>query len=514
MTSRMCRVSALLPEYVSMRHFRYSLCHGLVRWPRVAFHRKRSGASITCIILHFRLPDARPFPTLSAMTISARTLGALKLQVRESLIARVLQLPIQQFIHTQGVSSAFLLAAALLALIWANSPWSASYDHIWHIHLTLSGLDLPVHEWINDALMALFFFLVGMEIKQELIHGELRDLRQASLPIFGGLGGMVFPALIYALFNHARPSAHGWGVPMATDIAFSLGVLALVKNIPSELKVFLLSLAIADDIGAIAVIAVFYTDTLHLQALLIAALLVIVILLCRRIGIRRQIFYAALGFAVWLATLRSGIHATIAGVVLGLLVPVTPSVPLDQFSSVCSEMLEEFKKAQAAGDTSLASRQLGAMEYLIANTESQADRITRKLHDWIAFLVLPLFALSNAGVTFTLNTWKALLHSPLAWGVLLGLLAGKPLGITLSCWLAVRTKIASLPPAVNWRQIASVGVIAGIGFTVSLFISALAFSDPVQLGAAKTAVLLASLLAGVSGYVCLNRSTRKTGPSQ
>src|SRR5579884_3800514 len=437
------------------------------------------------------------------MTIPARTLGELKLQVRESLITRALQLPIQQFIHTQGVSSAFLLAAAVVALIWANSPWSASYYHIWHIHLTLSGLELPVHEWINDALMALFFFLVGMEIKQEIVHGELKDLRRASLPICGGLGGMVLPAMIYAALNYGRPGAHGWGVPMATDIAFSLGVLAMVKGVPAELKVFLLSLAIAD------VIAIFYTDTLHLNYLLMAALLITIILLCRRIGVRRQIFYAALGFGVWLAILRSGVHATIAGVVLGFLVPVTSSVSLDQFGDVCSEVLEDFKKARASGDNSLANRQLGAMEYLIANTESPAERITRKLHDWIAFLVLPLFALSNAGVTFSLTTWKSLLHSPLAWGVLLGLLIGKPLGITAACWIAVKLKIAQLPRQVTGAQIVSVGTIAGIGFTVSLFISALAFADPAQLDAAKTAVLTASLLAGVSGYVLLSRTTQK-----
>src|SRR5579885_2037116 len=334
------------------------------------------------------------------MTVPARTLGALSLEMRRSLIARTVQLPVQQFIHTQGVSSGFLLAAAIIALVWANSPWSESYYHIWHIELTLSGLRLPLHAWINDLMMALFFFLVGMEIKQEIIHGELSDFRNASLPVIAGFGGMIAPALIYAVFNHGKSGAHGWGVPMATDIAFSLGVLALVKGVPPELKVFLLSLAIADDMGAIGVIAVFYTDTLHLNYLLIAVLLIVIILLCRRIGINRQIFYATLGVGVWLATLRSGIHATIAGVILGLLVPVTSSVSFGQFGEVCGGMLEDFKQARAADDTARASRQLGAMEYLIASTESPADRLTRKLHDWIAFLVLPLFALSNAGVTF------------------------------------------------------------------------------------------------------------------
>jgi Na+:H+ antiporter, NhaA family len=439
------------------------------------------------------------------MTVPARTLGALNLEMRESLLARAVQLPVQQFIHTQGVSSAFLLAAAVAALVWANSPWSASYYHIWHIELTLSGLKLPVHAWINDAMMALFFFLVGMEIKQEIVHGELSDLRRAALPICGGLGGMVVPALIFTAVNHGRPGAHGWGVPMATDIAFSLGVLALVKGIPPELKVFLLSLAIADDLGAISVIAVFYTDTLYLNYLLIAALLLAIILLCRKIGFGRQILYAALGFGFWLAILRSGVHATIAGVILGFLMPVRSQVSLDDFDALSQQTMDEFRKARTASNTSLATRQLGAMEYLIANTESPADRVTRKLHDWIAYLILPLFAFSNAGVTFTFGIWQSLLHSSIAWGVLLGLFLGKPIGIFGVCWVAVKLRIAQLPKSVRWSHIASVSVLAGIGFTVSIFISALAFDDGAQLDAAKTAVLIASLLSGVCGYLLLKR---------
>jgi NhaA family Na+:H+ antiporter len=443
------------------------------------------------------------------MPVPARTLGALKLQVRESLIARTVQLPIQEFIHTQGVSSAFLLAAALIALIWANSPWSASYYHAWHIELTLSGLRLPIHMWINDAMMALFFFLVGMEIKQEIVRGELQDFRRAALPICGGLGGMVVPALIFAAINHGGAGARGWGVPMATDIAFSLGVLTLVKGVAPELKIFLLSLAIADDIGAIAVIAVFYSAELHLEYLLIAALVLAVILLCRKLGIGRQILYALLGFGFWLAVLRSGIHATIAGVILGFLMPVQARVSLDAFSELGKEMIAEFREAQATKDTARANRVLGAMEYLLENTEAPADRVTRKLHDWIAFLVLPLFALSNAGVTFSTATLGAMVHSTVAWGVLIGLFVGKPLGVFGLSWLAVKVRLAQLPSSVSWSQIAGVGVLAGIGFTVSLFISALAFDDGLQLDSAKTAILLASLVAGVAGYLLLTRVSKR-----
>lgn len=437
------------------------------------------------------------------MAVPERTYGALKLYVRESLIARTVQLPIQKFIHTQGVSSAFLLAAAIIALIWANSPWSASYDHIWHIELSLSGLRLPIHAWINDAMMALFFFLVGMEIKQEIVQGELSDLRRAALPVCGGLGGMIVPALIFVALNHGRPGAHGWGVPMATDIAFSLGVLTLIQGVPSELKIFLLSLAIADDIGAIAVIAIFYTEELRLESLLIAALILAVILLCRKIGFGRQILYAALGFAFWLAILRSGIHATIAGVILGFLMPVRATTSLEDFGELSQEMTTKFRDALAAGDKPRAKRTLGAMEYLIERTESPAERITRKLHDWIAFLVLPLFALSNAGVTFSLATLTGMLRNPIAWGVLLGLILGKPIGVVAASWIAVKLRLASLPGSVSWLHIAGVGVLAGIGFTVSLFISALAFNDPTQLDAAKTAILIASLISGVAGYFLL-----------
>jgi NhaA family Na+:H+ antiporter len=425
--------------------------------------------------------------------------------VRESLLARTVRLPVHQFIHTEGVSSTFLLIAAVTAIVWANSPWSAAYHHIWHFELRVSGLTLPIHAWINDFMMALFFFLVGMEIKSEVVHGELADKRRAALPVIAGVGGMVFPALIFASLNHGRPGAQGWGVPMATDIAFSIGVLSLVKGIPSELKVFLLSLAIADDIGAIAVIAAFYTETLHLEQLALGAFLLAVICLFRRLGVDHSIVFALLGLAFWLAILRSGLHATIAGVILGMIVPVRSRIPFDEFGDICTEALDKFRRARASGDTALANLQLGTMEYAIQKTESPADRITRNLHDWIAFLVLPLFALSNAGVTFSSSAFRYLLHSPAAWGVLLGLVMGKPLGILGACWIAIKLKIARLPQTVSWSHLAGVGALAGIGFTVSLFISSLAFDDSTMLEAAKTAVLFASVLAGVLGY-CLLRS--------
>jgi NhaA family Na+:H+ antiporter len=442
------------------------------------------------------------------MAIPHRTYGAMQMRLRESLITRTLVLPIQEFIHIQGISSVVLLAAAIAALIWANSPWHDSYHHIWEMELNLGKLDLPIHAWINDALMALFFFLVGMEIKHEIVHGELGDVRKASLPIVGALGGMIVPALVYVALNFGTSGQHGWGVPMATDIAFSLGVLGMVKGIPPELKVFLLTLAIADDIGAIIVIAFFYTDTLHVQALFVAAFFLLMMFGLRRIGVSRTIAYVVLGVLFWVAILRSGIHATIAGVILGFMVPTDPRLSLEQFQEIGTDMIRRFRAAKAEDDLATANRLLGSFEELLYATEAASERATRKLNDWVSFVVLPLFALSNAGVTFSAAAMSGLLSSRVAWGIALGLVIGKPVGIVGLSRLAVKLGIAKLPHGVTWLQMAAVGTLAGIGFTVSIFISSLAFNDPMHLMEAKTAVLAASLVAGVAGYFALRHEAR------
>jgi NhaA family Na+:H+ antiporter len=437
------------------------------------------------------------------MGIPPRTYGALQIRLRESLVTRALVLPIQRFIHIQGISSILLLGAAITALVWANSPWQDSYHHVWEMELTLSRLRLPVHTWINDALMAIFFFLVGMEIKHEIVHGELADMRRAALPIFGALGGMIVPALLYMALNVGHEGQHGWGVPMATDIAFSLGVLGMVKGVPQDLKIFLLTLAIADDIGAIAVIAIFYSDSLHVESLVIGLLLLTVIFLLRKVGISQPVLYFMLGAGFWVAILRSGIHATIAGVVLGFMVPTTATLSLREFQETGLEIVERFRRALAEGDEKTAKNLLGSIEQLVQGTESPSELLTRKLNDWVSFLVLPLFALANAGVTFSGGAWHELLTSRIAWGILLGLVVGKPLGIIAFARLAVRTGLAQLPNGVTWRQLSAVGILAGIGFTVSIFISSLAFDDASHILQAKTAVLMASLLAGVLGYFAM-----------
>jgi Na+:H+ antiporter, NhaA family len=448
------------------------------------------------------------------MGIPARTYGALEVQLRESLFTRVLVLPIQEFIHIQGISSILLLAAAVAALIWANSPWHDSYHHLWELQLTLSGIQLPVHAWINDALMAIFFSLVGMEIKHEIVHGGLSDIRQAALPVVGALGGMVLPALLFLALNFGGPGQHGWGIPMATDIAFSLGVLGMVKGIPSELKVFLLTLAIADDIGAIIVIAFFYTDTLHVQALVVGLVILLVMFGLRRIGISRTIVFVVLGVAFWLAIQESGVHATIAGVILGFMVPTSPRLSLQQFEEIGVDIMQRFRTAQAEGDTAAAHRLLGSFEQLVNATEADSERITRKLNDWVSFVVLPLFALSNAGVTFSGGALNELLASRIAWGILLGLLVGKPVGIVGFSKLAVKLGWARLPAGVSWPQMAGVGFLAGIGFTVSIFIDTLAFRDPRHLMEAKIAILAASVVAGLVGYFALRHAAQLGHPAQ
>ena len=442
------------------------------------------------------------------MGIPPRTFGALQVKRRESLVTRAVVMPIQQFIHIQGISSVLLLAAAIAALVWANSPWHDSYHYVWEMELTLSKLRLPVHAWINDALMAIFFFLVGMEIKHEIVHGELGDMRRAALPICAAVGGMIVPALLYELLNHGQDSAHGWGIPMATDIAFSLGVLGIMKGVPPELKLFLLTLAIADDIGAIAVIAIFYSGSLDVSALIVGFSLLGLILVVLRLGISQPILYFVLAVGFWVAILRSGIHATIAGVILGFMVPTTAPFSLKEFQEVGSGMVVRFRKALANGDEKSAKNLLGSFEALVQSTEAASERLTRQLNDWVSFLVLPLFALANAGVTFSGGIARELLTSRIAWGILLGLVVGKPLGILGFSKLAVRWRVAQLPNAVNWRQIGAVGMLAGIGFTVSIFISSLAFENDSYLAQAKTAVLAASVISGLLGYFVLRERER------
>lgn len=395
-------------------------------------------------------------------------------------------------------------------MIWANSPLAATYFGLWDTKLAIGFEGLSLEEsllhWINDGLMAIFFLLVGLEIKREILVGELASLRAAALPIFAAAGGMVVPALVYTAFNFGGPGSAGWGIPMATDIAFALGAISLLgSRVPVALKVFLVALAIVDDIGAVLVIALFYTADISFLALTGGAGFVGLLVLANITGVRRPIVYAALGLGLWLAFLLSGVHATVAGVLLAFTIPAKPHIDIRDFLQRGREILNEFE--QIGGERSVLEDErrtsaVIALEKTCEDVETPLQRLEHGLHGWVNFLILPLFALANAGVALTGNIFLTLTQ-PVALGVIFGLLIGKPVGITLFSWLAVRLRLATLPESVTWRQIHGAGWLAGIGFTMSLFIAGLAFGEDGLLDQSKTAILSASLLAGVIGFSLL-----------
>lgn len=364
-----------------------------------------------------------------------------------------------------------LLAATIFAIAWANSQWDGAYHDLWTAHVGFGtswvSLRAELVHAVNDGLMAIFFFLVGLEIKRELLDGELASRQKAALPVAAALGGMIVPALIFVAWNAGGEGSHGWGIPMATDIAFALGVLALLGNrAPFALKVFLLALAIVDDLGAIAVIAVFYTESLSLVALGWAVLVVALILAAQRFGIRSIPVYVVLGALLWLAIWKSGIHATIAGVLLAALAPL----------------------------------------HLPANNsdgEPPLERVERLLHPWVSFLIVPIFAIANAGIPLSGEAMSDAGSSAVTAGVAFGLVAGKPIGIVLFAWLATRFRLGAMPEGMDFLHIVGVGLLAGIGFTVSLFVTSLAFDSVALQEQAKIGILAASVGAGVVGFVYL-----------
>jgi NhaA family Na+:H+ antiporter len=434
-------------------------------------------------------------------------------------LADRLAAPLRRFLAIQAASTILLLAATALALAWANSPWGESYARFWHTKLSIGVgshvLALSLEHCVNDGLMVLFFFLVGLEIKHELVHGELASRARAMLPLFGALGGMLVPAAIYASLHAGGPAASGWGVPMATDIAFAVAALAVLgPRVPSGLKVFLLALAIVDDLGAVSVIALFYSHDLSTTALGLAGLGLLATFGLRRAGVRSYPVYWAMGLGVWLATLASGIHATVAGVALGLL---TPSRPLgahdgwvDRVRGFAEEILAGVGEHRMHAER---KRVLGGLAALEREGLAPLEYLTARLHPWVAFGVMPVFALANAGVVLE----GAVLADPLALrvstAVALGLLVGKPLGITLFAWLAVRLGLAALPGGTGWGAIFGAGVLGGIGFTMALFITALAFADPGFAAASKVGVMAASVLATAGGLAVLVRVLPSAEPA-
>lgn len=429
-------------------------------------------------------------------------------------IERILS-PFQRFTQAESAGGILLLVATVAALAWANSPWGESYFHLWEIPISIGapgfGLTETLHAWINDGLMAIFFFLVGLEIKRELLIGELASPRQAALPIAGALGGMIFPALIYVLINGGGRGAAGWGIPMATDIAFALGILALVgKGVPLALKVFLAALAIVDDLGAVLVIAFFYTDEIHWVALGIGGVFFLLLVLANSLHMRSPWPYALLGLGLWVCFLESGVHATIAGVLLAMTVPATTRINAGEYLRRGRGILNAFEEAgRRHGDnvrTNLEQQAaIAALESSSEAVQAPLQRIEHDLAGFVAFFIVPIFALANAGVSLR-GAGIELLAEPITLGVILGLVVGKPLGITLFSWLAVRTRLAALPAEVSWSALHAISWLGGIGFTMSLFVAGLAFADPALLDEAKVGILSASAVAVFAGWFFLRRA--------
>lgn len=419
----------------------------------------------------------------------------------------------KEFAKLEAAGGILLLIFTALALVWANSPWAGSYFNLWQTRLTvgLGGfvLDKPLLLWINDGLMAMFFFTVGLEIKREILMGELSAPKKAALPIAAAIGGMIVPALIYTAINFGKPSAPGWGIPMATDIAFALGVMALLgKRVPLTLKLFLTSLAIVDDLGAVLVIAFFYTSKIVWVQLLIAGIFLISLLVANRAGIRSPLVYALLGIGgLWVSFLLSGVHATVAGVLAAMTIPVRSSVSKEEFLERGRYFIEDFEESSRHGMNILTNKQqreaAESLESVSELVQTPLQRLEHALHPWVTFVVMPIFALANAGVSFSDVGLVQSLSSTVGLGIVIGLVVGKQIGITLFSWVAVRIGVANMSEGVSWRQIYGVAWLAGIGFTMSIFIASLAFQNTQFLFMAKLAILTASVVGGIIGFIIL-----------
>ena len=424
--------------------------------------------------------------------------------------------PFRSFANTNAASGIVLLAAAAVALAWANSPWESAYRALLATDLTIQvgtiGLSDSLLHWVNDGLMALFFLVVGLEIKRELLVGELSSRRTAALPAAAALGGAIVPAIIFLALVRSDPAARGWGIPMATDIAFALGVLAVLGDrIPIGLRVFVAALAIVDDLLAVVVIAVFYTAELSTSGLAAAACVFIALLVANRLGVRRPVVYATLGVALWLAVLESGIHGTFAGVLLALTIPSATRIDSDAFVARARGHIDDFEGRTVGGeDASTEEHHAALWELEDATERAQAPmlRIEHALQPWVAWVVVPLFALANAGVRIE-GDIGATLTQPIPLGVAAGLVLGKQLGITLAAAIVVRLGLAVLPTGVTWRHVYGAAWLGGIGFTMSLFIAGLAYGEgSPELALAKIGILAASIVAGVGAVVVLRSAPK------
>ena len=420
-------------------------------------------------------------------------------------------MPFKEFFRSKSTGGILLIGCAVAALIWANSPWAAGYTALWQTKFTVgygpAELSKPLLLWVNDGLMAMFFFVVGLEIKREFKVGELSTLNQAILPIVAAVGGMVVPAGLYAMVNGGGPGVHGWGVPMATDIAFALGILALLGDrVPVQLKVFLTAVAIVDDIGAVLVIALFYTSSISMWMLAGAGAMLLFAFAGNRMGVRTPIFYALIGCVVWLLVLKSGVHSTVAGVLMAFAIPARTKCDPEGFLSNVEVVMSQYRSSLGPGASVLTSPPMNSalltMQYISSRAQTPLQRLEHALHPVVDYAIMPVFALANAGVVMGGNLGEVL-TSPVTVGTALGLVVGKPVGIMLSVALVARL-FGGLPKGMRMGHFLGAGLLAGIGFTMSLFIAALAFEgNPELLTGAKTAILGASCLAGIAGYLML-----------
>ncbi len=426
---------------------------------------------------------------------------------------------IKRFINEQTIGGIILILTTIIALYWSNSSFHSSYHSLWHdfkVGFVWGDIDMvgSLHHWINDGLMAIFFFTVGLEIKREIMGGELNSMKKASLPIFAAIGGMVVPAGIYAIIAINNPEyINGWGIPMATDIAFALGLMAMFgKRVNINLKIFLTALAIADDLGAVLVIAFFYTDTIVITELISASIFLGVLIAANLLGVRRTVFYAIVGFGgVWVAFMLSGVHATIAGVLIALTIPARTKIDEVKFMEKLSKLMNSFSKEPPTEDNLLSKKQvdiISDIEELSDQAHTPLQKLEHALHPVITFFILPVFALANAGVHIDGSIINMIIH-PISIGIIAGLLLGKSIGISLFSRLVVNLKFATLPEGVTWQQVYGVSFLAGIGFTMSMFISELAFTSSVDIEIAKVGIITASLISAFVGMIWLGMSLPK-----
>jgi NhaA family Na+:H+ antiporter len=422
----------------------------------------------------------------------------------DRFLARNVAQPFARFLQIEASSGLLLLASAVVALVWANSPWSASYTELWSTEISVAvgsySITEDLRHWVNDGLMTLFFFVVGLELKQELVTGHLSSTRRAVLPGIAALGGMVIPALIYLSVNAGGAGAQGWGIPMATDIAFAVGVLALLGDrVPTALKVLLLAIAAVDDIGAIIVIAAFYSESVSLSWLAAALVGTGVVVVLQRWGIRYMPVYVAIGIGVWLATLESGVHATVSGVALGLLAPARPLMSSREATEIAADI---------SRDRDVTVHDVRHVSFRLRESLSVAERLQDVLHPWTSYLVVPVFALANAGVDLSGGALSDAATSAVTVGIVAGLVVGKVLGIVGGIALATRLRLATLPSGTRFPHVVGLAMLGGIGFTVSLFIAGLAFDSATQTSDAKIGILVASVLSAVAGLFTLSRVLR------